>query len=446
MATETTLPLAWDVSDVASITGGVAFGNGKVGGVVIDSRQSGPDTLFAALAGQRVDGHDFASDAVGLGAVALVDAARRMDIVPRVEVDDVATALLQLAVARRSELACRVIAITGSTGKTSTKDLTAAAVGPNSWASPRSFNNEIGVPLTILSTPDDADVLVAEVGSRAPGDIRRLVPAVSPDVAVITNIGQVHLETFGSQDALARAKWELVEGLPEGGIAVLPFGEGRLPGGWPDTVTFGSHPEADVGVSHVEIDGQGRPSFELTAAGETVPVKLAIAGYHQATNAAAAVAASLALGRPLAQVAAALAKAVGSPWRMEVHEGYYTVVNDSYNANPTSTESALRTVAAMGSKRIAVLGLMAELGDVSESEHRRIGRLTAELGYDLVVVVGEDHGIAAGAGSIARPAATGDEAVATVSAVAEPGAVILVKGSRIVGLESVARQLEEGAR
>ena len=445
-ATETSLPLAWDLSAVASFAGGVAFGEGTVGRVVVDSREAGPGTLFAALRGEHADGHDFAEEAVGRGAVALVDSARHLKLVPRVEVDDVTNALLRLATARRSELSCQVLAITGSTGKTSTKDLAAAALGPNSWASPRSYNNEIGVPLTILSTPDDASVLVAEVGSRAVGDIRHLMPAVFPDVAVITNIGQVHLETFGSEAALARAKWELVEGLSNDGVAVLPYGENRFPGVWPRTMSFGTDSEADVVVSDIEIDAEGKPSFRLSAGSETASVRLAMAGHHQAINAAAAAAAAMALGTRLSDAAGAMEAATGSPWRMEVHKGTYTVVNDSYNANPASTESALRTVAAMSAAPIAVLGLMAELGEVSATEHRRIGQLAAELGYDPVIVVGEDPGIAAGAGSVAVVAATPAEAVSAVGRAVGVGAVVLVKGSRVVGLENVALQLEEDAR
>lgn len=337
-----------------------------------------------------------------------------------------------------------VIAITGSTGKTSTKDMTAAAMGAAAWASPASYNNEIGVPLTVLGTPDTASALVVEVGSRGRGHIASLTPAIVPDVAVVTNLGLVHLETFGSAEVLAASKAELIEAVVPGGVAVLPFGERRLDFAG-TVVRFGEHPAADVAVSQIRLDDMGRASFRLDGFGGGFAVQLAVAGAHQPLNAAAAAAAAVAAGRDVGAALDGISGARGSPWRMEVHRGRFIVVNDAYNANPTSMEAALRTTAQLAGATIAVLGIMAELGEVSEAEHRRIGRLAADLGFNPVVVVGHAPGLADGAAAVALPVADLDEARAAVIESVADGAAVLVKGSRVAGLEVLAQQLVEEA-
>lgn len=409
--------------------------------VVVDSRRATAGSVFVALAGEHVDGHDFTEDAVERGAAAvIVEAGKGVDVKPRIEVGDTIGALLAMAESHRDELTMPVIAITGSTGKTTTKDLLRAALGPGTASSPESYNNELGVPLTILTTPGDARFLVVEVGSRGAGHIRALAAAVRPDVAVITNLGLVHLETFGTPEALAAAKWELVEALQPEGTAVLPAGEAGFPRRRAATVTFGD-PPADVAVEDLEIDSAGRPSFRLVAGGGSVRMRTALAGAHQARNAAAAAAAASVVGVELREAASAMESAAGSRWRMEVHQGPWTVVNDAYNANPDSVESALRTVAAMPGRHIAVLGLMAELGDVSESEHRRIGRLAASLGFAPVIVVGPASALGEGAGAVAVVVADPGEAVIAAREALAPGDVVLVKGSRVAELESVADAL-----
>jgi UDP-N-acetylmuramoyl-tripeptide--D-alanyl-D-alanine ligase len=397
-----------------------------------------------AVAGESFDGHKFAGDALDSGAVAVVvDAASGTDVAPRIVVADTLAALRDLAAKRRAELTAPVVAITGSSGKTSTKDLLAAAL-PGAWASPRSFNNEVGVPLTVLQTPDDCRYLVVEVGSRGVGHIDWLMPAVRPDVAVITNLGVVHLETFGTEARLADAKWELAAGLAPGGTAVLPAGEPRLarPHDGP-TVTFGEEPTADVRFADLILDDAGRPSFTLHTPQGTQSIHLEMAGRHQAANAAAAAAAGLALGLDLDTLADGLARAAGSPWRMEVHHGRLTIVNDAYNANPDSVEAALRTVAELPGRHVAVLGRMAELGPVEADEHVRIGRLAADLGYAAVVIVGDDPGLATGSGRLARPVPDVDTAHGVLRDYLRDGDVVLVKASRAVGLEALALGLIE---
>ncbi len=441
-------PLDWTLATVAAATRGVVDGDPAmpVGSVGIDSRHVAPGSVFVAVRGERFDGHDFAPEAIAAGAVAaVVEQGCCPGAMPRVDVADTGTALRDLAAHRRSELDIPVVGVTGSTGKTSTKDLLGSVL-TGSWASPRSFNNEVGVPLTVLSTPEDARSLVLEVGSRGLGHIRWLAPVVRPDIAIVTNIGVVHLETFETRDSIADAKWELVESLREGGTAVLPDDEPRLVRAHPGpTVTFGTSPAATVRITDVEIDDAGLPRFRLHAAGSVAEVELSMAGEHQARNAAAAAAAALSLGLGLDEIVPGLTAATGSPWRMEVIRGRFTVVNDAYNANPDSMEAGLRTVAAIPGRSVAVLGLMAELGSVSEEEHRHIGLLARDLGFSLVFVVGEDHGIAAAAGDIARSCADIATADAAIRAAIEPGDVVLVKASRAAGLERIAIDLAKEA-
>ncbi|MDH3730550.1 MAG: UDP-N-acetylmuramoyl-tripeptide--D-alanyl-D-alanine ligase [Acidimicrobiia bacterium] len=438
--------IRWTLKRVAALAAGQLSGPPDlvVTGVSTDSRHVVAGDLFVAIAGERFDGHQFSEAALLAGAAAVLVETGRAAIEPRVEVADTERALFDLAVGRRAELDLGVIAITGSTGKTSTKDMTAAAMGPGCWASPASFNNEIGVPLTVLATPEDASSLVVEVGSRGVGHIAALTPAVNPDVAVVTNLGLVHLETFGTTDDLAAAKGELIAALGADGVAVLPYGEERLRFSGRE-IRFGDNPAADVSISEVRLDGVGCAGFVLNAFGERVEVGLTMAGAHQALNAAAAVAAAVAAGRDLEAAVAGVESAVGSPWRMEVHPGKFIVVNDSYNANPTSMEAALRTTAQLSGRLVAVLGLMAELGNVSESEHRRIGGLARDLGFDPIIVVGEAPGLVEGAGSAALQVSDIEEARESVMDAMQPGCAVLIKGSRVVGLEVLARQLLEEA-
>ena len=438
MITRTLAALAHELEMTAIDDPGVTFS-----GVSTDSRAVEPGNLFVAVVGENFDGNKFLDDAIAHGAVAVVTSDTAPMDHPRLVVDDTLRTLRDIAAIKRAEMSIPVVAITGSSGKTSTKDLLAAAL-PHAWASPRSFNNEIGVPLTVLGTPSDAEHLVAEVGSRGRGHIAFLMPAVRPDVAVITNLGVVHLETFGTTDDLADAKFELVESLTESGIAVLPAGEARLRRPHAGrTMTFGEESDADVRISDVSIDDNGYPGFCITFEGHSAQVQLAVAGTHQASNAAAAMAAGLALGVDFDSLAAGLELATGSQWRMEIHRGRFTVVNDAYNANPDSMEAAMRTVAAMPGRHVAVLGTMAELGPLEVSEHERIGRLANSLGFAAVITVGDEPGIASAAGPIARNVPDADAAYAAITQIVDDEDIILVKASRAIGLEKLALRLAE---
>lgn len=441
-------PLQWTLGAVAAATGGRVVGDAStvITSVGTDSRAVEAGCLFVAIGGERFDGHDFAPTAMAAGAAAvLVEPRPNLEATPRVEVGHTLTALRDLAAMRRNELTMPVVAVTGSSGKTSTKDLLATVL-PGAAVSQRSFNNEIGVPLTVLATPAEAPFLVVEVGSRGKGHIEWLMPAVRPDVAIITNLGVVHLETFGSEAVLADAKFELIEALTESGTAIVPDDEARLHrihrG---QTVTFGATSEAGVRVTDLQVGDDARASFTLGAGESAATVRLALPGVHQALNAAAAVAAALAVGVDFDVAVAGLAEAQGSPWRMEIHPGSVTVVNDAYNANPDSVAAALETVSAMPGRHIAVLGEMAELGPVAEAEHLRIGRMAGDLGFAAVVVVGDDPGIARGAGRIARSVSDTATASRVVRGFLREGDVVLVKASRAVGLEGLAMELVEEA-
>ena len=439
--------LGWALSEVAAdLHGRLVGADATIERVSTDSREDLDGALFVAVRGDRFDGNTFAASAIDGGAVAVVvDADAGVDVEPRIEVPGTADALLDLAAKRRRELAVPVVAITGSTGKTSTKDLISAGI-EGAWASPRSFNNEVGVPLTVLATPRDATALILEVGSRGTGHIEWLSRAIAPDVAVVTNLGVVHLETFRSESGLADAKYELIAMLDADGTAVVPHAETRLRRGTSATeITFGDT-GADVEVGAVELDALGHPTFRLQVGADTLELSLSVAGAHQALNAAAAVAVALALGLDVETFARRLGATSGSDWRMDIHTGRFTVVNDAYNANPQSVEAALRTVVEMAESRsIAVLGPMAELGSVCEAEHRRIGALAEQLGFDQLIIVGVDHGYCLGARTITRNAADLEEAADTLHAIVEPGDVVLVKASRAAGLERLALALAEDA-
>ena len=443
--------MKWDLAVVAEATGGRAVGGATVTRVVVDSREAAPGDLFVAIRGERLDGHAFAGQAAHAGASIMVEKGRLPDGVSGVEVADTTSALAALGARRRAEMVVPVVAITGSSGKTTTKDLTAAAIGPGTHAAPRSYNNEIGVPLTVLDAPDAAGALVIEVGSRGIGHITALGPVIRPDVAVVTNVGPAHLEMFGDIETVLLAKWELVEILEPGGVAVLPAADHRLTDRRRGPmITFGEGVAADVMVDSVEVDRRGHASFRMHHSGADLPLTMALAGRHQPLNAATAVAAALAVGVPFEDAAARAVAASASPWRMEVADrpipgGLVVVVNDAYNANPDSMRAAFATVAEMPGRHVAVLGKMHELGSAEHDLHRSIGAAAVAAGFSTVVVVGDDPGIAEGAGDAGIVVEDVREALALLEDFLRPGDVVLVKASRAAGLEAVAAGIGGGA-
>jgi len=406
-------------------------------GAAIDSRRVGGGELFIPLVAER-NGHDFIDAAVAAGAVAyLTSEAPRASAATAVVVEDTAAALAELGRRARHRLPDRVVGVTGSAGKTSTKDLLGAvmqAQGPSA-VNEKSFNNELGLPLTLVNAPDGAQAAVLEMGARGPGHIRWLCDIARPTVGVVTNVSMSHTEFLGSIEGVAEAKAELVESLPATGTAVLSASDPRVLAMADRTaatvLTFGVE-AGDVRATGVALDAELRPSFTLETPWGTAPVALGARGAHQAANAAAAAAAALALGVPLDDAVEAMAHAALSPLRMEVHRtpGGVLVLNDSYNANPASTEAALQALAAAPAtgRRIAILGPMLELGEGSVGEHRRIAAVAAGLGIEVVAVGTADYGVDP------RP---DEDAVPPL----EAGDAVLVKGSRAAGLERVAEHV-----
>jgi UDP-N-acetylmuramoyl-tripeptide--D-alanyl-D-alanine ligase len=417
--------------------------------VEFDSRKSQPGGLFLALPGEHVDGHSFVRDAIAAGAVAAI-VTRPVDE-PSIVVADGRAALAALAAAVVRQLPdALVVGITGSSGKTSTKDLLAQVLqrsGPT-VAPPESFNNELGHPYTVLRATADTRFLVLEVSARGIGHIRDLTRIAPPRIGVVLNVGSAHLGEFGSRAAIAQAKGELVEALPADGIAVLnaddPLVSGMRARTAARVVSFGT--SGDVRASGVTLDGLGHARFTLHADG-SAPVQLRVSGEHQVANALAAAAVALACGMPLPEVADALSAATPrSKWRMEITErpDGVVVINDAYNANPESMRAALRALVGIGRGRggrtWAVLGGMAELGAAAATEHDAVGRAAIELGITRLVTVGEparaiDHG--------SRWVPDVDAAIALLGKEIQPGDVVLVKASRAIGLERVALRLTQ---
>lgn len=428
-------------AEVAAIVGGSCHGpDVEVAGASIDSRTVRPGELFVPVVGRR-DGHDFIGDAITAGAAAYLS-ARPLVGATGIRVDDTAVALSALGCWARTRVPDRVVGVTGSVGKTTTKDLLAATLAARyrTAASPRSFNNDLGVPLTLLGAPDGTEAVVVEMGARGWGHIARLCRIASPTVAVVTNVGMSHTEHLDSLDGVARAKRELVESLPSDGIAVLNAGDPRVLAMGTATrarvLTFG--PTGDVRAQGVTVDEELKARFSLVSPWGSAPVRLGARGRHMVDNALAAATAALALEVTLDAVAAALETAPTSPWRMEMVRvpGRPTVLNDAYNANPASTEAALRSLAEIGARhRVAVLGPMMELGHRSDAEHRRIGALAGSLGLDRVLTVGAP---AYGRDEVGDPAA----ALAAMADLGE-GDVVLVKASRAAGLEELVAALVE---
>jgi UDP-N-acetylmuramoyl-tripeptide--D-alanyl-D-alanine ligase len=422
------------------IVGGAADASADGGPrrAVIDTRQVDAGDLFAGLRGERADGGAFAQaaiDAGAWGAIAAPEHARRLTGGVAIAADDPLAALQRLARAWRRELGVRVAGVTGSTGKTSTKDILASILRTSlvTHANRENLNTEIGLPLTILEAERGTEAMVLEMAMRGAGQIAELVAIAEPDLGLIVNVGPVHLELLGTVENVAAAKAELIRDIRPGGIVVVPASEPLLEPHLRDdveTITFGAR-----GDVRLVAFADGRATID--ARGREVSIALSYSEPHNLLNTVAAVAAATALG-------AELPDAVDvrfSSLRGEVVElgGGVTVVNDCYNANPMSMRAALEHLAATPAERhIAVLGTMAELGPDAERFHREIGALADELGIDLLITVGEAAlPFADGFGGARQAAGTPEEAGALLEELAQPGDRVLVKGSRSAGLERV---------
>ena len=424
-------------SEAAAGIGGRLIGpDVEFEGASFDSRSTQPGQLFVPIVAER-NGHEFIGAARERGATVHLtsepDPFRRDGTA--IEVADTAQALLALAQWARPRLDARVVGVTGSVGKTSAKDLMAAAcsAGRRTTANERSFNNEQGLPVTILNAPDDTEVLILEMGMRGFGHISQLCEIARPDIGVVTVVGHAHTEMVGGVDGVARAKGELVEALPATGTAVLNADDERVAAMRSRTraavVTYGSL--GDVRVSDVVLDGQARAAFQVDTPWGTGATQLSVPGVHMVTNAAAAIAVAGVVGVDLEAALVALSTAAVSGMRMEMltSASGATIVNDAYNANPTSMIAALDALAAMDAdRRIAVLGRMAEIDD-AEAAHRGVAAHALDRDLELVAVGTADYGV--------EPF---DDPVAAIGELG-PRDVVLVKASRSAGLERVVARL-----
>ncbi|MCW2882062.1 MAG: UDP-N-acetylmuramyl pentapeptide synthase [Sphaerisporangium sp.] len=451
------LPLA----RIAEITSGALAGMADPravvrGPVLIDSRAAEPGSLFVAIRGERADGHDFAAQACQAGAVAVL--ASRPVEAPCLIVGDVVTALAELASATVAELPrTTVIGVTGSAGKTTTKDLLAgltALVG-DTIAPVGSFNNELGHPLTVLRADEKTRFLVLELSAREEGHIAYLARIAPPKIGVVLNVGTAHLGVFGGREQIAKAKGELVEALPAGGVAVLnaddPFVRAMADRTQARVSWFGRSADAGVRAEDETLDERGRASFTLRTPSGTAQVRLRLYGAHAVENVLAAAAAAYELGLPVATIAEEMSRAEPrSRWRMEVTDRSdgVTVINDAYNANPDSMRAAFETLGVLGKerRRFAVIASLRELGDESDTLNEGVGRLAAEAGLTGVWVVGENPWpVLAGAkGAPAVHVPDAAAAAAELAAELRPGDVVLIKGPRAAGLEAVAHALLGG--
>jgi UDP-N-acetylmuramoyl-tripeptide--D-alanyl-D-alanine ligase len=430
-------------SEIAHAVGGRVVGPDlMVDGASYDSRETLPGQLFVPVVGER-DGHDFVDAAIAKGSRGYLSSKGPLtDAATCIEVADTEAAFMALGALARTKLPDRVIGITGSVGKTSVKDLADAAFRTHyrTKANPKSLNNELGLPQTLCNAPDGTEAVIVEMGMRGLGEIARLCEVARPTVGIVTIIGEAHTGRLGGLAGVAQAKGELVEALPTSGFAILNADQeiclalrSRTNA---SVLSFGTT-SGDVRADAIVLNDLAQASFTLRTPWGDATVHLELSGVHMATNAAAAAAAALACGVPLNRVVEGLATASLSPWRMDVRRAPsgLIVINDAYNANPTSMVAALDALAALPvtGRRVAVLGLMAELDEDGPARHRAMAEHARQRGIDVVAVATTDYGI--------DPT---DDPMAMVAGLGS-GDAVLFKGSRVAGLEVLAlRALHPG--
>ena len=472
-------PVAISAADAAALSGGaVVRGDpaASVRGAAIDSREIEPGMLFVALRGEHTDGHRFVGEALRRGAAAALISADVSGLPPDAVLIRTADTLLGLqhlgrglrdrrqsrpptargrGAAKTGPL--RVVGVTGSVGKTSTKEMAALVLAERfeTARSPENWNTEIGVPLVLANLPETAEVAVLEMAMRGPGQIRELVDLARPQVGVVTAVGESHMDFFETREQLAAAKGELIEGLPADGVAVLnaddPLVVGLAGRGPARVMTFGFG-EADVTARDIRPRPGEGSTFALRVPGDEGAVALALPGRHAIRNALAAAAVGSALGMAAAEIARGLGRARAMANRLEVLRlGGAVVINDVYNSSPRSVEAALDVMDELpGRPRIAVLGDMRELGSLSLEAHRQVGREAARRGIDVLIALGPlsaDLAGAAGAAGVPRVMHTVDpaEALAALRREIRSGAVVLVKGSRVLAMEQIVDGLGQEA-
>ncbi|MGB4593863.1 MAG: UDP-N-acetylmuramoyl-tripeptide--D-alanyl-D-alanine ligase [Coriobacteriia bacterium] len=460
--------LTLPVGRLVELTGGqllVGEDRTMVNGLAIDSREVTPGSAFVAFVGEHADGHDYIGAALEAGARAIVvtrddenirdtlASSRRHDVA-LILVPDGSAAVQVLATYHRDRLMCPVIGVTGSTGKTTTKDFLRSVLSTrmNVVATEGNRNNELGVPLTVMEAGAETGALVVEMAMRGPGQITALAGIVKPTAGLITNVGVSHVEILGSEQAIADAKGELAEAIPERGRVFLNGDDS-----WSDAIAertsaaitrYGLSDACDVRATGIGVNERGNPVFTLEVEQGCAEITLPIPGRHNVYNALASAAIGLYLEVSLEDVVRGLEEATFTHMRMEIFQSAtdVTIINDAYNANPTSMRAALGALADIPARgrRVAVLGDMAELGSLTELAHFKLGEVVAEGSVDVLVTVGErakriaDGAIAAGvAAENVRPCGTADEASEVLDDLLEAGDVVLVKASRVMGLERV---------
>lgn len=444
------------LKNIAEACGGVLTGtrgreNREISFVTTDSRQAGEDCLFAAIAGSRVDGHDYIPEVLEKGALCVL--AERLPegcAGPAVLVCSVPAALQSLAEFYRRGFDIPVIGVTGSVGKTTTKEMLYAVLSQRYCVhkTAGNFNNELGVPLTLFGLREEHTAAVIEMGISDFGEMTRLTRMVRPDFALFTIIGHSHLETLGSRDGVLRAKSELLQCVPESGTVFYNGDDDLLPTldcGGRRTVTFGLGDECGVRAKNVRTLENGFTACEIVSGGRRIEAEIPAYGGHMVYAALAAAAVGIELGLTDEETARGIAgyKGAGHRSRM-VRTGKITLIDDCYNANPTSTASAIRSLARLPGRRVCVLGDMLDMGRQSESLHRSIGELCARCGVELVLTCGEMAGfISAEAGERARHFESRDGLIAALPELIRPGDAVLVKASHSMRFDEVCGALEE---
>lgn len=449
------------MKEVAEVTDGVFLQGAptvKVNGVCTDSRKINNGDLFVALQGQQVDGHVFAARALEQGAGALL-VSRALENLPVqspvVLVKDTLQALQQLARNNRDKLNIPVVAVTGSNGKTSTKDMIAAVLntGYTTLKTEGNYNNELGLPLTLLHLNKEHRAAVVEMGMRGPGEIDFLARLAKPTAAVITNIGESHLEKLGSVRNIALAKGELLDHIKEEGFALVngdsPYME-ELAARCKGEVWFYSlKGPAHLVARNIRNENKG-VRYRVTYPGGEGEIFLPVPGSHNVMNSLAALGVGLKLGLSFADIARGLEQVILSQMRLEVIEtAGFTIINDAYNANPSSTKAALQVLEETGQgRRIAVLGNMYELGELAESGHRDVGKAAAKAGVRQLVAVGHLARFVAQGGLDAglpeeqvHHCESNSQAIEMIQSMLRPGDTILIKGSRGMHMEEVVQAL-----
>lgn len=420
-----------------------------ISGYEINSGKAGKGDLFLPLKGANTDGHLYIKQAVMNGAAGyLFSHGEPSTGAFAVKVDDVLTSLHRLAISRREKFKGKVIAITGSTGKTTTKDFIASILKSKYKlaSSPKNFNTEIGLPLTMLGFEDDVQVLVVEMGMRGRGQIKLLADIAGPDIGVITNIGKTHIELLNSEENIAQAKSELIEALCNENLAFLNSEDKWTPylseKAKCEVKTYGLQSD-NVSAEDIVLDNKARPGFDLSVSGLSKRVQLKIPGKHNVVNALAAAAVSIELGLTLDDIASGLEQAIVSEQRMEIKKIKDVIVLcDYYNASPQSVEAAIETLGQMkhGLRKVAILGDMLELGSISAEEHTKIVKKALEA-VDVVYLVGKNMEEAAENIGYHKVFHSSQELAKEINQHILPGDVILLKASRAMAFENLEAEL-----